>query len=54
MANQVAHDPQPHALVQLLKALHNPFIYVLLTLAAISFVTDYWLPLAQAKRTTPT
>jgi P-type Mg2+ transporter len=44
-ANQVAHDkPQP-ALVQLLKALHNPFIYVLLTLAGISFVTDYWLPL---------
>lgn len=44
-ANEVAHDkPQP-ALVQLLKALHNPFIYVLLTLAAISFVTDYWLPL---------
>jgi Mg2+-importing ATPase len=31
--------------VQLLRALHNPFIYVLLTLAAISFVTDYWLPL---------
>ncbi|WP_256217846.1 cation-transporting P-type ATPase, partial [Pseudomonas sp. NBRC 111140] len=44
-ANQVAHDPQPHALVQLLRALHNPFIYVLLTLAGISFVTDYWLPL---------
>ena len=43
-ANQVAHDQQPHALVQLLKALHNPFIYVLLTLAGISFVTDYWLP----------
>ncbi|MEE1878650.1 magnesium-translocating P-type ATPase [Pseudomonas soli] len=43
-ANQVAHDkPQP-ALVQLLKALHHPFIYVLLTLAGISFVTDYWLP----------
>ena len=45
-ANQVAHDPQPHALVQLLKALHNPFIYVLLTLAGISFVTDYWLPVS--------
>ncbi|MDC0686778.1 magnesium-translocating P-type ATPase [Mitsuaria sp. RG] len=45
-ANQVAHDkPQP-ALVQLLKALHNPFIYVLLTLAGISFVTDYWLPVS--------
>ncbi len=43
-ANQVAHDQQPHALVQLFKALHNPFIYVLLTLAGISFVTDYWLP----------
>lgn len=44
-ANEVAHDkPQP-ALLQLLKALHNPFIYVLLVLAAISFVTDYWLPL---------
>ncbi|MCP8632584.1 magnesium-translocating P-type ATPase [Pseudomonas mosselii] len=43
-ANQVAHDkPQP-VLMQLLKALHNPFIYVLLTLAGISFVTDYWLP----------
>ena len=45
-ANQVAHDPQPHALVQLLKALNNPFIYVLLTLAGISFVTDYWLPVS--------
>ncbi|MCE0913028.1 magnesium-translocating P-type ATPase [Pseudomonas sp. NMI760_13] len=45
-ANQVAHDkPQP-ALVQLLKALHNPFIYVLLTLAGISFITDYWLPVS--------
>ncbi|MDH0646526.1 magnesium-translocating P-type ATPase [Pseudomonas sp. GD03858] len=44
-ANEVAHDkPQP-ALLQLFKALHNPFIYVLLTLAGISFVTDYWLPL---------
>ena len=45
-ANQVAHDPQARALVQLLKALHNPFIYVLLTLAGISFVTDYWLPVS--------
>ena len=44
--NQVAHDLQPHALVQLLKALNNPFIYVLLTLAGISFVTDYWLPVS--------
>ncbi|MGE6446790.1 magnesium-translocating P-type ATPase [Pseudomonas bubulae] len=42
--NEVAHDKPPHALVQFLLALHNPFIYVLLTLGVISFVTDYWLP----------
>jgi len=42
--NEVAHDKPPHALVQLLLALHNPFIYVLLTLGVISFFTDYWLP----------
>lgn len=45
-ANQVAHDKAPPAWVQLLKAVHNPFIYVLLTLAGISFVTDYWLPIS--------
>ena len=44
-ANEVTHDKPEPALVQLLKALHNPFIYVLLTLAGISFITDYWLPL---------
>lgn len=44
-ANQVAQDRQAPAVVQLLVALNNPFIYVLLTLAAISFVTDYWLPI---------
>ncbi|MFK3822511.1 magnesium-translocating P-type ATPase, partial [Pseudomonas yamanorum] len=43
--NEVAHDKPPHAIVQFLQALNNPFIYVLLTLGAISFVTDYWLPL---------
>jgi len=43
--NEVAHDKPPHALFQFLQALNNPFIYVLLTLAGISFVTDYWLPL---------
>lgn len=44
--NEVAHDKPPHAIVQLLKALNNPFIYVLLTLAGISFFTDYWLPIS--------
>ena len=43
--NEVAHDKPPHAIVQFLQALNNPFIYVLLTLGGISFVTDYWLPL---------
>ncbi|MFV3404126.1 magnesium-translocating P-type ATPase [Pseudomonas sp. NY15463] len=49
-ANQIAHDKPKPAWVQLLLALHNPFIYVLLTLAAISFVTDYWLPLQAGQR----
>ncbi|WP_367375104.1 magnesium-translocating P-type ATPase [Pseudomonas lini] len=47
--NEVAHDKPPHAIVQLLKALNNPFIYVLLTLAGISFFTDYWLPNSQGE-----
>ncbi|EJM63347.1 magnesium-translocating P-type ATPase [Pseudomonas sp. GM50] len=47
--NEVAHDKPPHAIVQLLKALNNPFIYVLLTLAGISFFTDYWLPISQGQ-----
>ena len=42
--NQVAHEKAPHALVQLFSAFNNPFIYVLMVLAAISFFTDYWLP----------
>ena len=47
--NEVAHDKPPHALIQLLKALNNPFIYVLLTLAGISFFTDYWLPISNGE-----
>ncbi|UWF47171.1 magnesium-translocating P-type ATPase [Pseudomonas sp. N3-W] len=47
--NEVAHDKPPHALFQLLKSLHNPFIYVLLTLAGISFFTDYWLPISKGE-----
>ena len=42
--NEVAHDKPPHALLQLLMAFNNPFIYVLAILAGISFFTDYWLP----------
>jgi len=42
--NEVAHDKPPHALIQLIKAFNNPFIYILAALASISFFTDYWLP----------
>ena len=42
--NEVTHDKPPHALIQLLMAFNNPFIYVLAILAGISFFTDYWLP----------
>ncbi len=50
-ANEVAHDKPPHALVQVLKAFNNPFIYVLMTLTLISFVTDFWLPLQKGEET---
>ncbi|PTA80599.1 magnesium-translocating P-type ATPase [Serratia sp. Nf2] len=50
-ANQVAHDKAPHALVQLIKAFNNPFIFVLMVLAAISFFTDYWLPRQSGEET---
>ncbi|MTH46132.1 magnesium-translocating P-type ATPase [Intestinirhabdus alba] len=43
--NEVAHDQAPAALIQLLQAFNNPFIFVLIALAAVSFFTDYWLPL---------
>lgn len=43
--NEVAQEKAPPALLQLLMAFHNPFIYVLLALALVSFFTDYWLPL---------
>lgn len=49
--NEVAHDKPPHALLQLLHAFNNPFIYILMTLTAISFVTDFWLPLRDGEET---
>lgn len=50
-ANQVAHDKAPHALIQLINAFNNPFIFVLMILAAISFFTDYWLPAQRGEET---
>ncbi|MEQ9946796.1 magnesium-translocating P-type ATPase [Pectobacterium aroidearum] len=52
--NRVAHEKAPHALVQLAAAFNNPFIYVLTALAAISFFTDYWLPLRHNEETSLT
>ncbi|CNH37390.1 magnesium-translocating P-type ATPase [Yersinia pekkanenii] len=49
--NQVAHEKAPPALTQLLAAFNNPFIFVLIVLAAISFFTDYWLPLQRGEET---
>ncbi|MBP1130978.1 Mg2+-importing ATPase [Serratia sp. PL17] len=49
--NQVAHEKAPHALVQLIAAFNNPFIFVLMVLAAISFFTDYWLPARRGEET---
>ncbi|WP_298674425.1 magnesium-translocating P-type ATPase [uncultured Sphingomonas sp.] len=47
--NEVAHDRRPHALAQFLHAFVNPFIAVLMTLAAISAVTDILLPLREGE-----
>ncbi|HEF5787268.1 TPA: magnesium-translocating P-type ATPase [Burkholderia multivorans] len=41
-SNEIAHDKPPHWTIQLLHAFHNPFVYVLLVLAAIGFMTDVW------------
>lgn len=49
--NQVASETVPPALWQLLQAFNNPFIWVLMALAAISFVTDYLLPLRKGEET---
>lgn len=52
--NEVAHEKRPHALVQFLQAFKNPFIMVLMVLAAISAFTDIWLPLQAGEDADPT
>ena len=49
--NEVAREKVPSAFTQLLLAFKNPFIFVLLILAIVSFVTDYWLPLQGGEET---
>lgn len=43
--NEVAHDKAPPAILQFLEAFKNPFIAVLMVLAAISSVTDIYRPM---------
>ncbi|WP_294912160.1 magnesium-translocating P-type ATPase [Tatumella sp. UBA2305] len=42
--NEIATKKAPSALLQWILAFNNPFIYVLMALAAVSFITDYWIP----------
>ncbi|HBT3004936.1 TPA: magnesium-translocating P-type ATPase [Klebsiella aerogenes] len=49
--NEVARESVPPFFIQLLQAFNNPFIYVLMALAAVSFITDYWLPLRNGEET---
>jgi len=41
--NEVQHDKAPSWFSQLIKAFINPFIFILLIIATISFVIDVWL-----------
>lgn len=49
--NNVVHDKAPSAFLQLLLAFKNPFIFVLLALAGVSFFTDYLIPLRHGEET---
>ncbi|ASZ09632.1 magnesium-translocating P-type ATPase [Chitinophaga pendula] len=42
--NEVQHQKALRWYVQLLHAFLNPFIYILLSIAAVSFIIDVWLP----------
>lgn len=41
--NEIQHQKAPQWTIQLIKAFANPFIYILLFIAAVSFVIDVWL-----------
>lgn len=49
--NEVAHEKAPPAWKQLLSSFKNPFIFVLMTLAIVSFFTDYFIPERQGEET---
>ncbi|MTC32593.1 magnesium-translocating P-type ATPase [Providencia alcalifaciens] len=49
--NEVAHEKAPPAWKQLLTSFKNPFIFVLMILAIVSFFTDYVIPERQGEET---
>lgn len=49
--NEVAHEKAPPAWKQLLTSFKNPFIFVLMILAIVSFFTDYVIPKRQGEET---
>ena len=42
--NEIQHQKAPHWYVQLLRAFVNPFMFILLAIALVSFIIDIWLP----------
>lgn len=42
-ANELQHQKAPKWFIQLLTAFGNPFIYILLVIAVVSFVIDVWM-----------
>ncbi|WP_265498254.1 magnesium-translocating P-type ATPase [Providencia rustigianii] len=49
--NEVAHEKAPPAWKQLVASFKNPFIFVLIILAIVSFFTDYLIPERQGEET---
>lgn len=47
--NEVQHQKAPKWYIQLLQAFANPFIYILLAIALVSFAIDVWLAPAHEK-----
>ncbi|WP_261512212.1 magnesium-translocating P-type ATPase [Chryseobacterium paludis] len=47
--NEIQHQKAPKWYIQLLKAFANPFIYILMAIASVSFLIDVWLPSAEER-----
>jgi len=49
--NDIAGKKAPPVAIQFALAFNNPFIFVLLALAAVGFITDFWLPWRHGEET---